>query len=232
MISLGRCRGGGPAPNADNFFWKLPPFFRQDHLKNAQILPFEKRKLPQDRPKRLAECFLKLLFAKIFGNICFFNAFSSKLFLQSVFFKALSSKTLRSKPLPSLQSVSPKAFSSKLLFKAPSFKALRSKRSLQSPLPESLFFKASSFKASRSKLPVSPQSVPPKASSSKPLVQSAFPSPFLKALSSKPLLSKPLAQSLSPLPKAFSSKPPPQSPSSKPFLPKPLVQSVLLKAFR
>ena len=71
---------------------------------------------PQDRPKRLAECFLKLLFAKIFGNWCFFNAFSSKLFLQSVFFKALSSKTLRSKPLPSLQSVSPKAFSSKLLF--------------------------------------------------------------------------------------------------------------------
>ena len=69
-----------------------------------------------DRPKRLAECFLKLLFANIFGNICFFNAFSSKLFLQSVFFKALSSKTLRSKPLPSLQSVSPKAFSSKLLF--------------------------------------------------------------------------------------------------------------------
>ena len=174
----------------------------------------------------------KPLLSKPFSQSAFLKASSSKPFLQSALLKALSFKTLRSKPLPSLQSVSPKAFSSKLLFKAPSFKALRSKRSLQSPLPQSFFFKASSFKASRSKLPVSPQCVPPKASSSKPLVQSAFPSPFLKALSSKPLLSKPLAQSLSPLLKAFSSEPPPQSPSSKPFLPKPLVQSALLKAFR
>ena len=37
-------------------------------------------------------------------------------FLQSALLKALSFKTRRSKPLPSLQSVSPKAFSSKLLF--------------------------------------------------------------------------------------------------------------------
>ena len=142
----------------------------------SQTLPFKKRKLPQDRPKRLVECFLKFLFAKIVGNICFFNAFSSKLFLQSVFFKAflLSSK-------PSFQSSSSKPPLSKPLaqsapLKAPSLKAFLSKR-----LPQSLFFKALSskrspqalsFKTLRSKPLPSLQSVSPKAFSSKLLFTS------------------------------------------------------------
>ena len=58
----------------------------------------------------------KPLLSKPFSQSAFLKASSSKPFLQSALLKALSLKTLRSKPLPSLQSVSPKAFSSKLLF--------------------------------------------------------------------------------------------------------------------
>ena len=55
-------------------------------------------------------------FQSPFSQSAFLKASSSKPFLQSALLKALSFKTLRSKPLPSVQSVSPKAFSSKLLF--------------------------------------------------------------------------------------------------------------------
>ena len=143
----------------------------------SQSLPFKKRKLPQDRPKRLAECFLKLLFANIFGNICFFNAFSSKLFLQSVFFKAflLSSKpslqSSSSKP-PLSQSLSLKAPPSKPLFSKPFSQSAFLNASSSKPFLQSALLKALSFKTLRSKPLPSLQSVFSKAFSSKLLFTS------------------------------------------------------------
>ena len=135
--------------------------------------------LPQDRPKRLAECFLKFSFRTNLRKC---------LFLQSFFFKAFSSQRF-------LQSFSSllKAFSSKLLFKAPSLKAFRSKRPPQSPFSQSLslkapsskpllqspFFKALSSKLSLSKLFAQSLFLLFKASPPKPSLQSSSSQAFV-----------------------------------------------------